>query len=66
MNSRNRRAVMLAVVFVFLILEFGYVVPHQKSFAGSLGQNENTKNPLQPTDKNIALGLDHFDAHCAS
>ena len=65
MESRNLRGVKLAVMIAFLTLT-GYVVSQRASFADPLTQTSKLKNPLQPTETNIALGLDHFDAHCAS
>jgi len=67
MNSQKGRVVKLAVIIAFFTLTLGYVVLQQTSYAGSLPQTAaNTNNPLRPTEKNIASGLDHFDAHCAS
>ena len=60
------RAVKLAVLVVFCILALAYLVSQRTTYAVSLPQSIQSKNPLQPTEKNIALGLDHFDAHCAS
>jgi mono/diheme cytochrome c family protein len=66
MESRNLRGVKLAVMIAFFTLTAGYVVSQRATYADSLTQTSKLKNPLQPTEKNIALGLDHFDAHCAS
>jgi mono/diheme cytochrome c family protein len=63
MKSHESRVVKLAVMVVFCTLALGYLVSQRITYAVSLPQ---TKNPLQPTEKHIALGLDHFDAHCAS
>ena len=66
MNSQEPRVVKIAAMIAFLTLALGSVLSQRTSFAGPLAQTAKNKNPLQPTDKNIALGLDHFDAHCAS
>src|SRR5438552_2546239 len=63
MNSQKVRVIKLAIMVACLAVTLGYVALRQPSYAGPLAQ---TENPLQPTEKNIALGLDHFDAHCAS
>ncbi|MEK6406375.1 MAG: c-type cytochrome [Acidobacteriota bacterium] len=65
MKSHESREVKLAVMVVFCTLALGYLVSQRITYAVSLPQRPQTKNPLQPTEKNIALGLDHFDAHCA-
>src|SRR6266571_7777482 len=57
MYCNKPRLLKLAVAGVFL-LTIAYVKPR--------AQTAQTKNPLQPTEINLALGLDHFDAHCAS
>lgn len=65
MKSQKSRVIKLAVMVVFT-LTCGYFVSQRTTYAVSFPQKPQTKNPLQPTEKNIALGLDHFDAHCAS
>src|SRR4029078_3171028 len=66
MPSRNLRVIKLAIMIAFFALTAGYVVSQRATYANSLTQTARLKNPLQQTEKNIALGLDHFDAHCAS
>lgn len=66
MKSQESWVFKLAVMVVFCTLGLGYLVSQRTTFAVSLPQSPETKNPLQPTEKNIALGLDHFNAHCAS
>ena len=66
MKFQKSFAFKLAVLVVFCTLTLGYVVSQPTTYAVSLPQGPQTKNPLQPTEKNLALGLDHFDAHCAS
>ncbi|MFY9610843.1 MAG: c-type cytochrome [Blastocatellia bacterium] len=56
----------LAVLATFSALTFGYLASQRATHGNPLLNAAQTKNPLQPTDKNIALGLDHFYAHCAS
>src|SRR5437762_611074 len=66
METRNLRGVQLSVMIAFLTLTTGYVVSQRTTYADPLAQTSKLKNPLQPSEKNIALGLDHFDEHCAS
>src|SRR6266404_4453713 len=65
MNVHKPRVIKLAVLIVFCILAPAYLGSRRTTYAVSLPQSIHSKNPLQPTEKNIALGLDHFDAHCA-
>jgi mono/diheme cytochrome c family protein len=65
MKSQEARVVKLAVLVMFCTLAMGYLVSERTTYAVSLAQSAQAKNPLQPTERNIALGLDHFDAHCA-
>lgn len=57
MHPNRPRMLKLAVTVAFL-LATAYTVP--------LARTTQTKNPLGATEKNLALGLDHFDAHCAT
>ncbi|MCI0486583.1 MAG: TolC family protein [Blastocatellia bacterium] len=41
------------------------IVGYLSERTGQAGTLPQTKNPLRPIEKNIALGLDHFAAHCA-
>lgn len=66
MESQYLRGVKLAVMIAFLTWTTGYVVSERTTYADPLTQTSKLKNPLQPAEKNIVLGLDHFDAHCAS
>lgn len=52
------RMLKLAMSIALLLLTATHIVP--------FAQTAQTKNPLKPTDRNLALGLDHFDAHCAT
>ena len=56
----------LVVMTIFCALMLGCFFSQPSTYAVSLAANPQTKNPLQPTEKNTALGLDHFDAHCAN
>lgn len=58
MHCNKQRLLKLIVTLAFFILTATYAISH--------AQTGQIKNPLAPTEKNIALGLDHFDAHCAS
>ncbi|MFP5265184.1 MAG: c-type cytochrome [Blastocatellia bacterium] len=66
MKSRPPRMIKLAVILTFSALASGYFFLEPVTFAITSTSAAQTKNPLQATEKNIALGLDHFDAHCAS
>ena len=66
-GRRNRsRLVRLALLATFSALTFGYLASQRATHGKPLLKAAQSGNPLQPTDSNIALGLDHFDAHCAS
>src|SRR6266496_4236108 len=65
-SSISSTAIKLTAATVFfMLLIAGYLSPHT-THAASLSQIAGAKNPLPATVKNMALGLDHFDAHCAS
>ncbi|HJZ67852.1 MAG TPA: c-type cytochrome [Blastocatellia bacterium] len=66
MSSNKLNMLKLAMTMAFFILALGYVLSERATYGVSLAQTARSKNPLQPTDKNVALGLDHFDAHCAT
>jgi mono/diheme cytochrome c family protein len=58
MHPNKLRLPKLVITLAFFILTTTYAI--------SRAQTGQSKNPLAATEKNIALGLDHFDAHCAS
>lgn len=66
MKLQAPASIKLVVMLCVGPLMLGYFVSQPSTYAVSLSPNSQTKNPLQPTEKNTALGLDHFDAHCAS
>lgn len=66
MKFQEPRVLKLAVIVAFLTLTLVYFVAELTTYAVSLPQGAETRNPLQPAEENVALGLDHFDAHCAS
>jgi mono/diheme cytochrome c family protein len=66
MKLQGPGVIKLAVMIMFCALVSGYVVSPGTSYGDSLARSPQTTNPVQPTEKNTALGLDHFDAHCAS
>ncbi len=66
MRSQQTRVIRLAVMIVVSALAPGHFVHRGTTYAVSLTNGPQTGNPLHPTEKNTALGLDHFDAHCAS
>lgn len=65
-SSFSNAAIKLTAAAVFFtLLTAGYLSPRM-THAASFPQAASAKNPLSATERNIALGLDHFDAHCAS
>jgi mono/diheme cytochrome c family protein len=64
MKSQEPGLLKLGVIISFCAVMLGYFISQRSAYAVSL--SPQTKNPLQPTEKNTARGLDHFDAHCAS
>jgi len=66
MKSQKPRTVKLAIMVVFFILMLKCLLSQPLTYGIALAQMAGTKNPLQSTEKNLALGLDHFDAHCAT
>ena len=65
MKLQEASPIKLAVMIVFCGLVLGYSLSNRRTYAVSLTQSA-TASPIQPTEQNTALGLDHFDAHCAS
>jgi mono/diheme cytochrome c family protein len=65
MRSQVQIVIKLAIMILFCVLVLGFLSRRTLS-ADSLIQSPQTTNPVQATEKNTALGLDHFDAHCAS
>ena len=63
MQVGQLRAIKLAVIAVISTLFVFWSFSGQTSFAST--QAKQKKNPMAPTEKNIAFGLDHFTAHCA-
>src|SRR6266513_1484925 len=58
MQSNNLRLLKLSAFLAFVTLTTAYAVPNART--------AQTKNSLETTEVNVALGLDHFDAHCAT
>ncbi|HKV38217.1 MAG TPA: cytochrome c [Blastocatellia bacterium] len=61
LNRLRSLKVFTASLFCAAVL-FAIGVP---AGAWSEVQKPSVKNPVPATDENIALGLDHYDAHCA-
>ena len=66
MKLRVSGLIKRAVLIIFCTLSLGYFFSLPATSARSFSESLQGKNPLQPTERNSALGLDHFDAHCAS
>jgi mono/diheme cytochrome c family protein len=65
-SRKNLRVIQLAVTILFFLLTSAYVVSNRSAYADSIAQTTKPANPLQPTEENVARGLDHFEAHCAT
>lgn len=65
MESKTLRGAKFGLVIGFLALAMNLSRPTRADYADP-PQGIAETNPLKPTEQNIALGLDHFDAHCAS
>src|ERR1044071_826786 len=66
MQNKTPRVLRIAAFASVIVFIFAYIIAGRESTAMPIQTGSQTKNPLKPTDKNTALGLDHFDAHCAS
>ena len=66
MKLQDTSLIKLVVMISIGALVLGYFISRRSAYAVSLSPISQTMNPLLPTEKNIASGLDHFDAHCAS
>src|SRR5438309_2990628 len=58
MQSHRLRLLKLSATLAFVTLTTAYAIPNAPT--------AKTKNPLEATEVNVALGLDHYDAHCAT
>lgn len=65
LETKKLRGAKLGLVIGFLALATNLSRPSQADYSDP-PQGIAETNPLTPTEQNIALGLDHFDAHCAS
>lgn len=66
MKFQKLRAAKLLTLAAFVTISLEYVVLQRATYAVPVRRAVQGENPLQPTDNNIALGLDHFEAHCAT
>jgi len=64
-RSKLRHA-KLAITVGFFAVAAGIIGSNQITKAGAPLQSAAGKNPLKPNEQNTALGLDHFNAHCAT
>ena len=65
MHACNLRAFKLTAISLFISLTFFYWASKHTTYAGTLSQ-AGAANPLPQSDETVALGLDHFKAHCAA
>lgn len=65
MKSRMSWAKRLATMIVFFALTIAYLSSQRSIGATPFSQQAPPTGPLQATEKNLALGLTHFEAHCA-
>lgn len=66
MPSTKPRMLKLAIVAALCAASLGFTLSLRATAAHPALQAASTRNPLKVTEMNIALGLDHFDAHCAA
>lgn len=64
MHACNLRAFKLTAISLFISLAFFYWASKHTTYAGTVSQ-AGAGNPLPQNDETVALGLDHFKAHCA-
>ncbi|PYP84136.1 MAG: hypothetical protein DMF61_21300 [Blastocatellia bacterium AA13] len=64
--SMSRTAVKLTAATLFFALLNGAYLLEGPVRASTSAQGTGAKNPLPASEENIALGLDHFNAHCAA
>lgn len=64
MKPMKSRTFKIAAMIAFLFSILVYNLSQPSTSADTLAQAGAT-NPLEPTERNAALGLDHFNAHCA-
>ena len=66
MKFQRLRAAKLLTLAAFFTLSLEYVLLRHVAYAVPVQKAVQGENPVQPVEKSIALGLDHFQAHCAS
>jgi len=66
MHHKTPRVLRTAAFASVVVFTLAYVLAGLESTAMPIQTGSQTKNPLKPNDRNTALGLDHYDAHCAS
>lgn len=59
------RTIKIIVLTIFITFASAGILSGPGTQASSFQAEPSSKNPLTSTQQNIALGLDHFTAHCA-
>lgn len=62
----NRLVIKLAVIFAFIFFALANLLSQHPTHTSLIAQTVPTSNPFEPTESNLALGLDHYTAHCAT
>lgn len=65
-SSNPLTAFKLGVAALFVTLSAAAFLSQPGTNAATASRQAKEKNPLPATEKNLALGLDHFDAYCAT
>ena len=57
MNGREPRVLKIAVMVASVAVALGYAISQRPTFGVPLARASQNKNPVQPTERNTALGL---------
>jgi mono/diheme cytochrome c family protein len=64
-SSHSLKLYKLAAIMFFFVLSCVFLAWQPASSAATTEPQSRAQNPLPASETNIAMGLDHFDAHCA-
>src|SRR5437588_1980282 len=64
-GHRIRRAKLVITITVFGAIAY-VALPNRSHVVEAASAAPQTGNPVQPTVENLSLGLNHFEAHCAT
>ncbi|HXU08938.1 MAG TPA: c-type cytochrome, partial [Blastocatellia bacterium] len=65
-SSQSFKSHKLTAIMVFLSLAAVFILWRPTGAAEIIDPQTRNQNPLPSSAENIAIGLDHYDAHCAS